>query len=568
MGMLTLKHENFLAKILGFGSTFVAVLVITGTVTDPVNLTKLFALGGVAGAAFAISSMKIRQVVTRFKLASIAIGVFLIASLNSIFQSESPLTQNLYGAYGRNTGFLAYLLFILMFFSALTLSKRSSFDTLIWGMIAAGVINNIYCLWVLIFGDFLGWNNPYGNILGTFGNPNFIGAFLGMYAACLVAYSLAPGVHLKYRLLAFLLFGVTSFEIIKSNAIQGRVLLVGGLAIVGFYLLRAKFKSAYPLILYTFFLVFSGTISLLGALQIGPLTKYIYKYSVSLRGEYWQAGWNMGVSNPFTGIGFDSYGDWYRRARDTNALNVPGVNTVTNAAHNVPIDVLAYGGWPLFIAYISILLLTIISIIRFTIRNREYDKTFVALTVGWVCYQIQSLISINQIGLAIWGWLLGGALIAYERANRNTEHGTESNGKVRTKSHQSQVTNYLSPQLVAGIGAVIGLIIACPPYSADSKFYSALRSQDVANIENSLIPTYLTPLNSYKYAYAADIMESSQLHDLAFKYAKKATEFNPNHFDSWRIYLLAKNTPEAERAKARENLHRLDPYNPEFKESK
>jgi hypothetical protein len=33
---------------------------------------------------------------------------------------------------------------------------------------------------------------------------------------------------------------------------------------------------------------------------------------------------------------------------------------------------------------------------------------------AWTCYQVQSLISINQVGLALWGWILTGALIAYE----------------------------------------------------------------------------------------------------------------------------------------------------------
>jgi hypothetical protein len=58
----------------------------------------------------------------------------------------------------------------------------------------------------------------------------------------------------------------------------------------------------------------------------------------------------MGNSHPLTGVGMDSYGDWYRRSRDAQALILPGPNTTTNAAHNVFIDVFAYGGYPLFIA--------------------------------------------------------------------------------------------------------------------------------------------------------------------------------------------------------------------------
>ena len=566
--MLTIQRENYLAKLLGFGAAFVSILVIASTVTDPVNLTKLLALGGVAGSALAVCSSSALSLMKRFKYVFVALGLFLIASINAILNSDAPLTQNLYGAYGRNTGFIAYLFFIVIFACALALRNRKSFDYLIWGLISAGIINNVYCIWVLIFGDFLAWNNPYGNILGTFGNPNFIGAFLGFYAASLAAYAATPGVNIKYRVLTFLAFGLTCYEILESNAIQGRVVIAGGLAIVCFYLIRSKFKSNLVLAFYSISVSLAGVVALLGALQIGPLTKYIYKYSVTLRGEYWQAGWNMGQSHPFTGVGFDSYGDWYRRSRDINALIVPGPNTVTNAAHNVPIDVLAYGGWPLFGAYVAILIFSIVAIVRFSIRNRGYDGRFVALTVAWVCYQIQSLISINQIGLAVWGWILGGALIAYERVNREVEKNTQPSVKNINQVRKSQTLNYFSPQLLAGVGAVVGLIISCPPYSADSKFYSAMKSSDVTKIESALITSYLTPVNSYKLAYAADIFESSQLFDLAHTYARKAVEFNPNHFDSWRILYAAKNTPATEKATAWENMRRLDPNNKEFMVSK
>ena len=52
--MINQLAERTIARVLGFGSAFVAIIVITGTVTDPVNVTKLFALGGVAGGAFAV----------------------------------------------------------------------------------------------------------------------------------------------------------------------------------------------------------------------------------------------------------------------------------------------------------------------------------------------------------------------------------------------------------------------------------------------------------------------------------------------------------------------------------
>ncbi len=566
--MINQVAERTIARVLGFGSAFIAVVVVTGTVTDPVNVTKLFALGGVAAGAFAVATaFGFSQLWQSSKILILAVVVFLLTGISAILNSSSPLVQNIYGAYGRNTAFVTYVLLIFTLLSAAVLRSKKSFSLLIWGLLAAGLVNVIYCLWAILFGDFIPWNNPYGNILGTFGNPNFIGAFLGLFAASLVAFSLTTGVSIFYRLGSLAVFLIAVFEIVDSNAIQGRVVVAAGLGIVGFYLVRSKFSGAIAQIAYLGLAGVAGTFALLGALQIGPLTQYIYKTSVSLRGQYWLAGWNMGSDHPLTGVGFDSYGDWFRRARDEQALILPGPNTVTNAAHNVPFDVFAFGGWPLFIPYLLILLLTIIAIVKVTLRTRAYDGIFVTLTTAWICYQLQSIISINQIGLAIWGWLFGGALIAYEIATRpkgvgDSEKVQPEKGQKARVATKKQSESIFSSTLVAGVGAVIGLLIAVPPYSGDAKWRSAIGSQSVEQIEAALVSSYLNPMNSYKYASAVQLLEGSKLHDLALKYARVGVEFNPDHFDSWKLlYFVTAGSPE-DKALALENMKRLDPKNP------
>ncbi len=564
--MINQLAERTIARVLGIGSGFVAILVITGTVTDPVNVTKLFALGGVAAAAVAVLlAFGLQELWASSKMLVVFVGLFLVAGLNAIINSEGPLTQNLYGAYGRNTAFIAYLLLVSVILSAAVLRRENSFKYLIWGLFGAGFVNVVYCTWVIAFGDFIPWNNPYGNILGTFGNPNFIGAFLGLFAASMVAFSLKQGTSVVVRSGVLVLFLITVYSIIDSNAIQGRVVVAAGLGIVGFYLVRSKFKALIAQVVYVIFIGIAGTFALLGALQIGPLTKYIYKTSVSLRGEYWQAGWNMGSEHPLTGVGFDTYGDWYRRARDAQALILPGPNTTTNAAHNVPFDVFAFGGWPLFVSYLAILALSVSAIIKVTVRNRKYDAVFVTLTTAWLCYQLQSVISINQIGLAVWGWLFGGALIAYEIATRpkvDESQSVQGKGKSTRAVKKKQGETVITSTLIAGVGAAVGLLIAVPPYSADAKWSMALRSQDAAKVEVALVPGYLNPANSYKYANAVQVLENSKLYDLALKYAQIGVKFNPHNFDAWRVlYVISKSSPE-EKAEALENMKRLDPKNP------
>jgi hypothetical protein len=183
-----------------------------------------------------------------------------------------------------------------------------------------------------------------------------------------------------------------------------------------------------------------------------------------------------------------------------------------------------------------------------------------------VCYQLQSIISINQIGLAVWGWLFGGALIAYEIATRPVgipKDGVSApSGKGRRVAVKKQSEAIFSSTMVAGVGAVIGLLIAVPPYSADAKWRSALASQNAQKVEEALVPGYLNPQNSYKYPSAVQLFEESKLFDLALKYAQIGVEFNPDNFDSWKVmYLISKSSPE-QKALALENMKRLDPKNP------
>jgi O-antigen ligase len=558
--MLNESNEKTLVNYLYLGAAAVTVFVMTGVVTDPVNATKHFLLGGVAFAAIATSIWFSSRSLWKDSKPFIFAGlIFFVLTIISVITSAAPISQNLYGAYGRNTGAVAYISLLFIAFATLSLRQRSSFQKIIYGLFIAGFCNVAYCLWAWQIGDFVGWNNPYNTILGTFGNPNFIGAFLGIFLSVLIAYALQSGRSWKFRGIAAGTFLVGALEIKQSNAIQGIVVTAAGLSLVGFYLVRAKFESKVISMLYVSATFAVGVIALLGALQIGPLTQYIYKTSVSLRGEYWQAGINMAKESPLTGIGMDTYGDWYRRLRDASALIMPGPTTVTNAAHNVNIDILSYGGFPLLFAYLAMLILSSIAIIKVTLRNKKYDGVFVSLTVGWVCYQVQAAISINQIGLAIWGWLLTGALVAYEVSTRNISETQQPDSSKKSKSRKS--TQIISPQLVGGIGLVVGLLIAVPPLSADMKWRSAVQAQNLAQVESSLTPTYLTPSSSSRLANAVQLFEQSNLPDIAYKYAKQGVEFNPDYFDAWKVlYYISKST-SADKDEALKNMQRLDPKN-------
>jgi tetratricopeptide (TPR) repeat protein len=90
-----------------------------------------------------------------------------------------------------------------------------------------------------------------------------------------------------------------------------------------------------------------------------------------------------------------------------------------------------------------------------------------------------------------------------------------------------------------------------------------LASGNIEQVEAALIPTYMTPSDSNRLAQAVNILEQNKLYDQAYKYAKFATEFNPNYFDAWKmLYYISKST-EADKKEALKNLKRLDPLNPD-----
>lgn len=563
--MIEKTQEKKLTKFLAVGVFLISVTVMTEGFTDPVNVPKFLILGVVAlgSVGFLIQPQTVpfffREVSKYLPLL-----LFLVFSLLTTFKSSLPLSQNLYGSYGRNNGLFTYLFLSIILICGTLITTRSNHSALLKSLVYVGYVNLAYCLWVILFGDFVPWSNPYGNILGTFGNPNFIGAFLGIFFGVLLSFSLGKEASKAFKISLIAILPLTIFEIVDSSAIQGRVLAALSIAIVGFFYVRFKFKPLYT-VFYSTTMIAIGVLALAGALQRGPLTEWIYKTSVSLRGQYWLAAWNTGQANPSFGVGMDGFGDWYRRSRDIRAIELPGINTVVNTAHNVPLDMFAFGGWPLFISYLLVMALSLKSAVVIARKIRSYDAVAVGLITAWACYQLQSVISINQIGLAVWGWLLSGLLIGYEKHLKRL--GDADIPALRSTKKTRAVKQSLDAKNVLWVSALggIGLLIALPPATADIKMRSAQVSQDAFKVEQTMDSSYFNPQNIQKYALNIQVFENSGLFDLSHKYTLQAIKWNPETYDFWRILYSIKNSTQEERNLAIEKMRVLDPLNPDLK---
>ena len=569
--MLEKSAEKLVSRFFLIGVSLSTVFVLPN-VFDPANAPKLFVLGAFAGGIGAIALVFGRKLLwSQSRGLLIASLVFLLVSLNSVLQSASPLSQSIYGVHARNTGFLTYLFLLIITLGASLISDQKSFRNISVAMFIAGAANIFYSAIVIVSGDFLTWDNPANYVLGFFGNTNFMGAFLGMFIAGALGWVFGPNLKLWQRIGLILISLLAFYEAIETVAVQGIVVSAAGIFIVGFYFIRGKTKGVSLISIYSFVGVILGILASLGSLQKGPLAQIIYKSTVSIRGQYWYAGIEMGKANPFSGVGFDAYGDYYRFFRSIKATTTTlNPNTVTNAAHNVVIDFFASGGWPLLLSYLAILLIAFIALVKVTFRSRTYDPKFVAIASVWLCYQLQSIISINQIGLAIWGWVLSGALVAYERVTRpvsSAVNSSSNNAQGKSFGRNAKVKNteqVFTPQLVAGIGVAIGALLAVPPLASDMNLKSVTDPINLQTIDQQLKSSYFKPTNSFQLANAVVAFESRQAYDLAYTYAKRAVEFNPNDFQSWRLLLSISKSSEAEKELAFETMKRLDPRNPEL----
>jgi hypothetical protein len=221
--------------------------------------------------------------------------------------------------------------------------------------------------------------------------------------------------------------------------------------------------------------------AIMGMLQKGPLASLLYKDSVSVRGYYWHAGVEMIKDKPFTGVGVDRYGAYFKQFREVGYPLKYGFDINSSNAHNTFIQMFATGGVFVGLTYLLIL----VYVFRMGIRaaklaNGDQQKVVIGLLSAWIGFQAQSLISIDNIGVSVWGWLLGGSIVALaHRATSNSQSLGNKNPLVKSKY---LVKINLFQPIVSTLIMVPILFLTINLYRVESNFFY------LNNFVNSNIP--------------------------------------------------------------------------------
>jgi O-antigen ligase len=471
---------------------------------------------------------------------------------------KRDFSYKFYGTFGRNTGFLAYLSLTFLLIASLVSASKLLLKRYAITIVGVGTFLALYGIAQSKGHDFYQYDLGIGtNVFGTFGNANFQSAFMGITASASLTLAVFSRLKLHFKAGLFLLTLLAIYNISLSSQ-QGYLnFAIGASAATTIYLLKSRKPILGWITLGSS--VFAILILLLGILNMGPLSDVIYKSSLLARGFYWRAAVNMMLDHPFFGVGMDGYGDAYLRSRSESFYS-SGFTTTSDTAHNIPLDIGSNGGFLLLFAYMGVIIFVLISIVRVMKRKNEFDVVFTTIVAAWVAYQAQSLISINQLGLGVWGWSLSGLIIGYELNTRPEE--IEANPKVVRKGNIPVQKISALAVITTFFATGAGIAAALPPYLAANKFYLALQSGDAEIIQPA---AYLKPYDRARFSYVAQLLEVNKLESRAITVLRDATEIYPDSMELWRRWSTMASASPADVARAKAEMKRLDPFNPDLK---
>jgi O-antigen ligase len=481
------------------GGLAVTTLYFQTNLTDPFNSPKMWILillaSWLLGYIFSFKTLilNIKPLRNLFVLLSFFVIISLFVTIATDYKYVA-----IFGDTQRRNGLLSYLsLSVVMLASAIFIRffnvKRVYFITF-----AIGLVSLIYGVMQTSGRDFIKWNNPYNSIIGTVGNPNFAAAVMAIMGVIIFSTIFVKEFNLYLRIFGLLISVSLLILIYLSDARQGLLAYLLGASVFMIILLFDKNKKLGIAASISGIFVFVS--ALLGMLQIGPLEKFIYKPSVSVRGYYWRAGLEMLRDKPFTGVGMDRYGAYFKDFRDVGYPLSYGFDITSSNAHNTFIQLFATGGLFLGITY---LLINGYILKRAIAGLKALTGTKKLLLAGifsaWIAFHAQSLVSIDNLGISIWGWLLGGSIVGLSISAELSE----SEDRARFAMKPGQIN--LGRVMVSSVVTIISVILVSILYRGenlsfqsrtnfnlnDSATKAVFRNLQVKVVDSKLIdPTY------------------------------------------------------------------------------
>ena len=506
---------------------------------DPFNSAKLILLLLIDGWIFGhlINSYKENPIKKWSKefTSTIIVLCFILFLLASTLMTD-PFIVGLLGDTQRRNGFFAYFGFCVIYLYA---ARKINFLNVLRVYkiaILTGLVLSTYGLMQIRGKDFIKWDNPYNAMISTLGNPNFASATLAILSLLALYGIFIKNLPVIYKLLGSIFIIIAIFDIVSSDSRQGLLVILFSLLVYTSLYSYIKNKNVGFFVISIS--VVSGVLAIAGMLQKGPLASILYKDSVSVRGYYWRAGIEMFKSKPFTGVGVDRYGAYFKEFREVGYPLKYGYEITSSNAHNTFIQLFATAGvfvGTFYLLIIGYVLFSGINLIRKS--SLENQKITLGLISAWIGFQAQSLISIDNIGVAVWGWLLGGAILGLSKRNDGNQEEGAFNGPSLKKSKNVEI-NLFQPTISA--------LVLVPIVIFSSLFYKS--ESNLFLLKSITIPS--SPQNKQPVLDYVNKVVNNPFSDPFYKYRA--------------AYFLLDMGYTDEAYKIVSNLHLYDPKNPDY----
>jgi hypothetical protein len=394
--------------------------------------------------------------------------------------------------------------------------------------------------------------------MATLGNINFMSSFLGLATCLFLSKIFCESLNLPEKVHFVFWSLLNLFLIVQSGSIQGIGILFVGLGTL--VILKAfTQKNLISGFFVTGLLFLSGIVVLVGTAGRGFLGGALFQQTVTYRLDYWQAGWQMFLWNPWFGLGIDSYGDYYREYRSLEATEKTGPARVANTEHNIFLDLMSGGGFLSGFFLILLFLFPVwLGIKNFqTMRSETQFFLLFPLVIGFLFF---CLISINQIGVGVWGFIFIGMCIAVSREVTKINKSTNQSNLKKSNSIgvSSEFQNKKTKVSLACFSFVMALSLVQIPVKADINFLKATKENNIA--EMMKIVGSFASNSFYEERVLSYLVESNRIQE-AIGLAQKLTSSDSQNFYAWSVLAFESDVPKKLRDEAALQLIRIDPQN-------
>ena len=246
------------------------------------------------------------------------------------------------------------------------------------------------------------------------------------------------------------------------------------------------------------------------------------------RWEFWRVAMDMFADRPLTGLGLETFGTRFAELRSIEHAEV-SPSHLSDSAHSVPFGLLARGGLLVALAYTVLVIVTGWSAVSAWRRTRGDERLLVAGVIGgWVAFHLQSAVSVDIPALGFAHASFAGVLLSLGWSG--------SPGRWLLPGNSAWLRLPVVVRGVAGVSAAVLLVatLAGPvlgPFRADRAHHEAMMAMtrsDGEVIESKLLEAVRhQPYDGILWNLLGEVQASAGDHDLAHRSLTRAAELRP-----------------------------------------